>query len=294
MTWLHPLGFGLFIAATAAGSWLSAGRPAPARHGPPLVADLHVHPFPGDGALTIRQLQRDAARRGVDVIAVTGHNNQAGWRLANAVTSVDDTEVIVLPGQEVTNARFHIVAVGIPQPVEWDQEARAVIEQIHALGGAAVAAHPVNDAWAPRDPGTLALLDGVEVAHPAREEGEVPAGQIDAFFAAAQRARPTISAIGSSDFHMAAPLGRCRTYIFASERSAPALVRALRAGQTVAEDANGRLFGPAELVGRVTPELRARRAAGAPTRSEKACALAALLGLALLSMPGRRAPAQLR
>ena len=294
MNWPRRLGFGLFIAATAGGSWLAADRPAAAGDGPALVADLHVHPFPGDGALTIRQLQREAARRGVDVIAVTGHNNQAGWRLANAIAPVADTDVIVLPGQEVTNPRFHIVAVGIPQLVQWDQDARAVIAQIHALGGAAIAAHPVIASWQPRDPETLALLDGVEVAHPAREEGQGPAGQIDALFAAAQGANPAISAVGSSDFHMAAPLGRCRTYIFADEWSAPGIVRALRAGQTVAEDTDGRLFGPAELVRRVTPDLRARRTAAAPTVAEKTCALVALLGLALLSVRDRRPPAQLR
>jgi predicted metal-dependent phosphoesterase TrpH len=283
VSWRIRLGLWVFLTAVAGGSWLGTVHPEPGRRGMPLVADLHVHPFPGDGALTISELQREAARRGVDVIAVTGHNNQAAWRLAQAATRVDHTEVIVLPGQEVTNPRFHLVAVGIPRPVAWDQDARAVIDEIHALGGAAVAAHPGDDSWIPRDPGTLSRLDGAEVAHPSREEGPERAGQIDRFFAAAGQAQPGLAAVGSSDFHMGAPLGRCRTFVFADERSAAGVIRALRTGQTVAEDAAGRLFGPAHLVALVTPELQARRTHGHVSIGEKACALAALLGLALLS-----------
>ncbi len=252
-----------------------------------LVADFHVHPFPGDGALTVGQLRREAARRGLDVIAVTGHNNQAAWKLASAFGRLDGSGVIVLPGQEVTAPDFHIAAVGVPQLVDWDQEAHDVIAGIHALGGAAIAAHPVEASWRPRDQPTLALLDGVEVAHPERRSGEDEARQLDEIFSEAARANPLLSAIGSSDFHMGAPLGRSRTYVFADERSPAGIIRALRTGRTVAEDADGRLFGPAELVRQVTPELQARRTASAPSSAEKACAVLALAGLALLSFDGR-------
>ena len=283
MTRRSRAGGALLAAAILAATWLSWSRPVSAHRGPILAADFHVHPFPGDGALTIRQLQREAVRRGVDVIAVTGHNNQAGWRLAAALGRLDDTGVIVLQGQEVTAPGFHISAVGIAGTVDWNQDARAAIAEIHAFGGAAIAAHPVQESWRPRDEATLAALDGVEVAHPDRNSGEEQARELDEMFAEAKRANPRLSAIGSSDFHMRAPLGRSRTFLFADERSPAGIVRAVRTGQTVAEDPDGRLFGPADLVARVTPELQARRTRLAPTTLEKSCALAALLGLALIS-----------
>jgi hypothetical protein len=277
------IGAVLLVAAVAAGTWLASQHAPPAFQGAVLVADFHVHPFPGDGALTVRQLQREAVRRGIDVIALTGHNNQAGWRFATAVGDLDDDPVIVLPGQEVTAPGFHIAAIGIPRTVDWNRDARAVIEEVHALGGAVIASHPVEASWTPRDPATLALLDGVEVAHPERGKGGDRGRQLDAMFAEVQRANPRVSAIGSSDFHMNAPLGRCRTYVFADERSAAGVIRAVRTGRTVAEDAEGRLIGPPDLVARVTPDVRARRTDFEPAAAEKACALLALLGLTLIS-----------
>lgn len=287
MTRATRIGSALLLAAVAAGTWLSKGLPYPAHPGPVLVADFHVHPFPGDGALSVRQLQREAFRRGLDVIAVTGHNNQAGWRLATAVGRLDEG-VIVLPGQEVTAPKFHMAAIGIPRTVNWDQTARAIIDEVHALGGAVIAAHPVESSWAPRDPRTLAALDGVEAAHPQTERDGEDARQLDEFFADAKGVKPTVAAIGSSDFHMVAPLGRCRTYVFADERSAGAIIRAVRAGRTVAEDADGRLSGPDELVAQVTPDLQGRRTARAPGLPEKGCALTAILGLALMCSRSRR------
>ncbi len=66
-----------------------------------LVADLHVHPFPGDGVLTVWQLQREASRRGLDVIAVAGHNNRVALTLAHALGLVSDVPMI-LESQELT------------------------------------------------------------------------------------------------------------------------------------------------------------------------------------------------
>ena len=288
---LTRIGGALFVAAVLAATWISSTRPAVHEAGPVLVADFHVHPFPGDGALTAGQLQREAVRRGLDVIALTGHNNQAGWKLANVFGGTDDHAVIVLPGQEVTAPAFHMAAIGLPRTVSWNRNARDIIEEVHALGGAVIAAHPVEESWHPRDPATLALLDGLEVAHPEREDGADDARQLDEIFAAAQRANSRVSAIGSSDFHMGAPLGRFRTYVFAEERSASGVIRAVRSGRTVAEDARGQLFGPDDLVPRVTPALRARRTSLAPSALERTCALAALAGLALITgAPRQRRP----
>lgn len=282
MTATARIGGALTAAAILVATWLAPGPAQVPRDGSVLVADFHVHPFPGDGALTVGQLRREAARRGLDVIAVTGHNNQAAWRAAGVLGPPDDS-ILVLPGQEVTAPGFHLAAIGISRTVDWNQDARSAIEEVHALGGAAIAAHPVEDSWRPRDAATLAALDGVEVAHPDRQKGEAQARQLDEMFAEVTRVNPRVSAIGSSDFHMGAPLGRSRTYVFADERSTAAVIRAVRTGQTVAEDPDGRLFGPDALVARVTPELRRRRLVLAPAVVETSCALAALIGLALVS-----------
>ena len=279
------IGAALFVCAGLAGTLLDVvhGTPMSAGTNQVLAADLHVHPFPGDGALTVRQLQREARRRGLDVIALTAHNNLAAWRLEQVI-GAGDSDVIVVPGQEVTAPGFHLVAAGITDLIDWRLPARDAIAAIQAQGGAAIAAHPVDASWIPRDPETLAALDGVEVAHPEREHSRGDAEQLDRFFAAARAANPALSAVGSSDFHMTAPLGRCRTYLFVDERSRRGVVRALRTGMTVAEDASGRLIGPPAMVARLSADRRGRGTGGAVSTAEQACAAAALLGLALLCM----------
>ena len=285
---LTRLGAVLLVAAVLAGTILDATQEGASAGGNGLVlaADFHVHPFPGDGALTIRQLRREARRRGLDVIALTAHNNLAAWRLGQVI-GAGSSDVIVLPGQEVTAPGFHLIAAGITNLIDWRLPVGDAIAAIQAQGGAAIAAHPVDASWIPRDPEALAGLDGAEVAHPEREHGR-EGEQLDRFFAAARAANPALSAVGSSDFHTTAPLGRCRTYLFVDERSPAGVVRALRSGRTVAEDANGRLIGPPELVARVPADRRGRGERAVST-AEQACAMAALLGVGLLCM--RRDPA---
>jgi len=82
------------------------------RHGDELVlsADLHVHGFPGDGTLPPWDLSREAARRGLDAIALTSHNNQLAWWLAGVMPSPADG-VLVIHGQELTAAGYHMASM---------------------------------------------------------------------------------------------------------------------------------------------------------------------------------------
>ena len=49
-----------------------------------------------------------------------------------AFDSDDGIAAIVITGSEITNPGFHLIAVGINRPVEWNQPASAIIEQVHA------------------------------------------------------------------------------------------------------------------------------------------------------------------
>jgi hypothetical protein len=63
--------------------------------------------------------------------------------------------------------------------------------------------------------------------------------------------RPTIAAIGSSDFHWTGSIGWCRTYVLARDRTAGGVIEAVRAGRTVAADRQCRLYGDPALVSAV-------------------------------------------
>ncbi|HVJ27874.1 MAG TPA: hypothetical protein VM493_10045 [Vicinamibacterales bacterium] len=252
----------------------TTGKPAVSPPGV-LAADLHVHPFPGDGVLTVGQLQREATRRGLDVIAVAGHNNRVALALAHAVRPASGSPII-LQSQELTAPDFHMIAVGVRAMIDWRLTVSEAVRAIHEQGGAAIAAHPVRFAWKPEDRASLSVLDGVEVAHPMAQRAGSSRREIDAFFARVQSVNPDVAPIGSTDFHTSGPLGLCRTYLLTSDRSAEGAIEAIRQGRTVAQDQFGRLFGRPEAVAEVRRWLAASPAPAAVPLLDRLIALAAL------------------
>lgn len=240
------------IAGAAIGSVVDTGRaPAPVAAGGyyVLAADFHVHAFPGDGALPSWELAREASRRGLAAIAVSNHNQTpaAGLResLPAWVFPVDGP--LVIPAQEVTTPRFHVIAAGIRETIDWRLPEDDIVRAIRAQGGVVIAAHPVERSWRGSD-ALLAAVDGIEVAHPLAGTLETGRAELDALYARARRVNPDVAPIGSSDFHMVAPLGACRTYVFAQSVTVDGVLEAIRAGRTVAEDRHGARYGDPALV----------------------------------------------
>jgi hypothetical protein len=249
-----------------------------------LAADFHVHGFPGDGALAPWMLRDEAARQGLDVIAITNHNRTGAARLGSQLAR-EEGQPLILLGQEVTAPGFHLVAVGIQHEVDWRQPAAAIVDAIHAQGGAAIAAHPSRPFWG-YDAAALARIDGVEAA-PSSRTTRVRRAEVDAFFDRTAAHNPGVAPIGSSDHHFSGPIGLCRTYVFAREWSARGVVDAIRDGRTVAYDDRGATRGdPA----RVAIVERVRGAAAAPGRMpemwRRVSVALTLVGLVLLVTVG--------
>jgi hypothetical protein len=244
-----------------------------------LAGDFHVHAFPGDGFLAPSELRREAGRAGLDVVAVTNHTGTLAARMAHRVN--DEQGPMMIVGQEVTNADYHLIAAGISSPIDADQPAEAAIADIHAQGGIAIAAHPGQIYWPAWDP-ALATLDGTEIAHPQIHRDPVSGPDFAAFHARARARNPDVAAIGSSDFHGSPDLGRCRTYVFVRERTEAGVLDAIRSGRTVAEDANGMLYGDPEWVRLVSENRPAGRVPhGIAGRASAIFAWLGVLGLIL-------------
>lgn len=219
-----------------------------------LAADFHVHSFPGDGGLPPWDIAVEARRRGLDVVALTNHNSLASWRLARMLGPRRDG-AMVLPGVELTAAGYHVAAVGVEAPVDWRQSPAAAAAAIHARGGVAIAAHPLS----PRtrfDEAALDALDGFEAA-----SSNDSIAQLMPFTARAVAHRPSLAAIGASDFHYYAPVGVCRTFVFVTEPTPAGVLDAVRRGRSVACDGQGATYGPTELAAAVSGECQ--RAASA-------------------------------
>jgi hypothetical protein len=250
-----------------------------------LAVDLHVHTFPGDGALLPWDLAREAHRRALDAIAITAHNQMIGIEATGAGPT--PFGVLLLSGEEVTMPEVHIAAIGLTSAIGWRGTVAEVAAAIHAQGGVAIAAHPAEaDRRAWTDDGFRAV-DGVEVAHPTMYASPQDRADLRSAYAQARRAHPMIAAIGSSDDHTAEPIGLCRTYVFVTEVTTAGIVDAIRRGQTVACDGDGVATGPALLRTAAAEACRADAEAGEHTpgwpRLATGLAWLGLLGLAFLS-----------
>jgi hypothetical protein len=215
-----------------------------------LAADFHVHSFPGDGGLPPWDLAIEARRRGLDVVVLTNHNSLASWRLAQLLPPRADGAML-LPGIELTSIGYHLAAIGVRQLVAWRQGPAAAAAEVHTHGGVAIAAHPSSPRSSRFDDAALDAIDGFEAA-----SSNDSLAELAPFRERATGYRPSLAAIGASDFHYYAPLGVCRTFVFVTERSAAGVLDAVRQGRTVACDGSGETYGPAELADAVSSECR--------------------------------------
>jgi hypothetical protein len=208
-----------------------------------LSGDFHVHAFPGDGALTPGALRDEAARAGLDVIAITNHNQMftARWAQRSAARTPGP---IVIAGQEITNPGYHLIGLGVQRPVDADQPVVAAAADVHAQGGVAVVAHPSWRAYGYHPDDAVMAVDGTELAHYNRHRAPVIQRGLTRFFERARDLKPGVAAIGSTDFHGGpVELGTSRTYLFVREQSAAGVLEAIRSGRTLAVDGHGRLHG---------------------------------------------------
>jgi predicted metal-dependent phosphoesterase TrpH len=104
-------------------------------------ADLHLHSrHSPDSTLEPREIVRLAKSRDLRAVAITDHNTVAGH---GAMADACKTEgLLFIPGIEVTSTEGHILAYGVKSAPRDGRTAVETIEEIHALGGIASAAHP--------------------------------------------------------------------------------------------------------------------------------------------------------
>jgi hypothetical protein len=278
----------LFIVALAIGAVIDrpVARPALTIGGYRVVAaDFHIHSSTwSDGALTPFGIVLEAKRQGLDAIAITGHNQVSDAKVGQWFSRVVGGPTVLVGEEILAEPNYHMIAVGVSERVSFRQSAASAIDEIHRQGGAAIAAHPRPEYWLAYDGAAMKKLDGGEICHPLiYSRPEVQRELIE--FAA----RGDIAAIGSSDFHGIGPLGMCRTFVFARDTSAQAIMDAIRAHRTVVYGLANRPFGDPELVKLVEsdPSLRAQAVpdwrGGALEWMNRVAGLAALAAIVALA-----------
>ena len=119
-----------------------APRPLPAAPpgmAAPIRGVIHVHTNRSDGTGSVDDVTRAAAAAGLQFVIVTDHGD--GTRTPDLPDYRNG--VLYIDGVEVSTIDGHLVALGLPKaPYPLGGEGRDVVDDVHRLGGIAIAAHP--------------------------------------------------------------------------------------------------------------------------------------------------------
>jgi hypothetical protein len=216
--------------------------------------DFHLHTTASDGHYSPRTLVRLARAEGLDFLAITDHNTIASFGKFG-----DDSDLLVIPGIEVTLAEGHWNVFGIEgQPdwlaevCVWDRTLSQVdlscsitdfMRQIASQGMLNSINHPLLRPWE-WGVGTaqLQFVHCLEIWNdpdwPDNDQANPAAVRM---WTRWLNAGFRITAIGGSDFHFLAGEvagypgerpGRPVTYVYATELSSAAILEALLSGRT--------------------------------------------------------------
>ena len=179
-------------------------------------ADLQVHSDLGDGLSSIEEILDSAERAGLDVIALTDHDDIRGAFALRELAAQRSSPVEVVPGVEITTRSGHLLALWVEDEVPMFCALAEALSRIHRAGGMAIVPHPLSYLTFSIGEGALRqlasrgdnaqMVDAIEVRNPSYA-GRVRASR--ALWLNAHVLR--IAETGSSDAHHAALVGTCWT-----------------------------------------------------------------------------------
>lgn len=106
------------------------------------LADLHMHTiYSYDGTASVSAVLKQSKHIGLDVIAVTDHDEIKGSLRALELAPKYGIEVI--PGVEVTTAEGDLLAYNITETIERGLPLVDTVLKVAELGGFCIAAHPM-------------------------------------------------------------------------------------------------------------------------------------------------------
>ena len=201
-------------------------------------ADLQLHSDLGDGLASPQEILHSAETAGLDLIALTDHDDIRGSFILRDLAAKRGSRVEVVPGIEVTTRSGHLLALFVETEIPMFRPLGETVGAIHRAGGLAIVPHPLS--YLTFSVGERALralaaqgddasfVDGVEVRNPSY------AGRVRE-----KRARwlnthvLRVAETGSSDAHHAALVGTAWTEF--PGQGAAALRAAIAARTTTAD-----------------------------------------------------------
>ncbi len=197
-----------------------------------LFIDLHCHSrFSADGVAEPEALVAEAKAKGLHGFAITDHNTSAcvDYFEQHGFLNKEGTAVnglLIIPGQEITTAEGHLLALGVSLPDLKGIPAIEAVSLIHQAGGLAIPPHPYDFFRAGiREPVLETLdIDALEVFNAATT---LKRYNRHAFAYAQQRGLPMTAA---SDAHDHAALGTAYSILEAETFTVAGVLDAIRKG----------------------------------------------------------------
>lgn len=199
------------------------------------LADLHMHTiFSYDGTATVPAVLARAKEIGLDVIAITDHDEINGSLKALEVAPQYGIEVI--PGIEITTSDGDLLAFNITERVERGHSLIETVLRVKELGGFCVAPHPMagglgmKSLSAPtimkalRNPGVAQTLIGIETFNATTID------KMSNHYAHLLGEHLKIAKLGNSDAHILRTIGMGATQF--EGHTAQDLIKAIRTRKT--------------------------------------------------------------
>jgi predicted metal-dependent phosphoesterase TrpH len=181
-------------------------------------ADMHLHTLYSDGTASVQQLLDHVERAtDLDVIAITDHERIDGALRAREIHAAGGYSFDLVVGEEITTRRGHVVALFITERIPALRPLPETLARIHAVGGIAVAPHPL----APLTPsvGRRSLVERHGAADPRQRFDAIELMNPSAAGRVRRAARDRLNAerlrlpaVGNSDAHVLEAVGSAWTW----------------------------------------------------------------------------------
>lgn len=103
--------------------------------------DSHIHSeYSPDSSSKIDDILKVAAKRNIDIIAISDHNTVDGT--SEVLKKTRNTDILAIPSIEISSSHGHILGFGCKENIPRDLSPEDTIDRIHDLGGLAIIPHP--------------------------------------------------------------------------------------------------------------------------------------------------------
>jgi predicted metal-dependent phosphoesterase TrpH len=169
-------------------------------------ADLHIHSAVGDGLATVEQILDFVERRtGLDLIAITDHDEIRGALAAREKAAGARRRFEVIVGTEITTRQGHLLAYDVERRYPMFRSLRDSIAAVHDDGGFVVVPHPLS--FLTTSAGRVALCRAVDCDDPRQRPDAIElfnpslAGRVRHRHAIELNRRLGLAETGGSDAH---------------------------------------------------------------------------------------------